>query len=185
MSSTNQIEEGKTEREEGVEEEELETKGQPVQETHEESSAPVPDPLSCTLHFTITMLPQNTKESDRQVLLGARTDNDDPLIVLTRATKPADLLPALEALYERLVTELPQRKASTVKRLALASPAPQAQTTAASTPIREAESTPQARSAKMKPTPAPVQEKADVQQGSRRSATKPETEQQTEQMTLF
>ncbi len=125
MSFTNQEEQCAAEslpsNEEGVTEEE---ENKPAEEDtlspspQGENAAPVAeleapdlyDAAKCDLHFTITMRRDDGDPRGRQVLLGARNDNDVPIITLVRAHDLESILTPLVELHDRLVADLPRRK---------------------------------------------------------------------------
>jgi hypothetical protein len=186
--------------------EEEETENQPEEQEQPEApsqgESPAPlqapdlyDPLKCDLHFTISMLRSDGDPAGRQVLLGARNDNDDPIISLVRAHDLESLFAPLVDLYGRLVADLPRRQATMQARLQEIQKRQQeaakqqaARLKTSSKPKEEKASSQVAPSDQAQPpAPAATEKPLDPprKQTAKRTTKPAEGESEIEQMTLF
>lgn len=153
------------------------------------------DAAKCDLHFTITMRRDDGDPHGRQILLGARNDNDVPMITLVRAHDLESILAPLVELHDRLVADLPRRKkdmqagleaarkrkpeaAKQARQRNAAQEAPETSQTSSRGQAAQADQP----SANQAPSPPPS---ATPRSSSKRKGKASDAESQMEQMTLF
>ena len=89
-------------------------------------ASPAPSPVQvpdrydlrrCKVHLSLTMLEDDGDPAGRRVILGLRTDEDDPSTRMVRATGPEALLATLLDLQAQLEADLPRRREAMLARL--------------------------------------------------------------------